>query len=180
MKSSDEAYTVMIFRGATTNPLQVRLRKSTFRRALITGLVLFVVQAGILVYYVVQTGQVAELQTLRQEITESRDQTSVFSVAIDGMKQQLLAMQQLNRKLQTMFGLEPDQFEQGVELNGQGGEEFPYDNSAYGDYQASLVANIEAGLVWLEYQASREQRILDKLATVAGERVERWAGTPSI
>ena len=81
MKSSDEAYTVMIFRGATTNPLQVRLRKSTFRRALITGLVLFVVQAGILVHYVVQTGQVAELQTLRQEITESRDQTSVFSVA---------------------------------------------------------------------------------------------------
>ncbi|MCH8039348.1 MAG: M23 family metallopeptidase [Nitrospinae bacterium] len=200
MKSSDEAYTVMIFRGATTNPLQVRLRKSTFRRALITGLVLFVVQAGILVHYVVQTGQVAELQTLRQEITKSRDQTSVFSVAVDGMKQQLLAMQQLNRKLQTMFGLEPGQFEQGVELNGQGGEEFPYDHSAYGDpapiqgkgifpvdgalhgknYQASLVANIEAGLVWLEYQTSREQRILDKLAIVAGERVERWAGTPSI
>ena len=104
MKSSDEAYTLMIFRGATTNPLQFRLGKATFRRSVITGLVLLVVQVGILIHYVVQTGQVAELNTLRQEITESRDQTSVFSVAIDEMKQQLVAMQQLNRKLQTMFG----------------------------------------------------------------------------
>ena len=199
MKTSDEAYTIMIFRGATTNPLRMRLRKVTLRRALVTAVVLIVVQMGIMAHYVVQTGQVSELNTLRKEIVETRGQTKGFSSTIDGMKERMLVMQELNRKLQTMFGLEPDNVE-GVEVNGQGGEEFPYDNEVYGEpgesldtlgvesqvtpsqgtTQASLVVNIEQGLIWLDRQALKEQQILDDLAVTAGERVERWAATPSI
>lgn len=199
MKTSDEAYTIMIFRGATTNPLRMRLRKVTLRRSLITAAVLVVVQMGIMAHYVVQTSQVSELNTLREEIVETRGQTKTFSSTIDGMKQRMLVMQELNRKLQTMFGLEPDNVE-GIEVNGQGGEEFPYENSTYSDLgqsldtsgpestgpqnlakpQASLVVNIEQGLVWLDRQALKEQQILDNLAETAGERVGRWAATPSI
>ena len=199
MKTSDEAYTIMIFRGATTNPLRLRLRKVTLRRALVTAIVLIVMQVGIMAHYVVQTGQVSELNTLRKEIVETRGQTKTFSTAIEDMKQRMLVMQELNRKLQTMFGLEPDNVE-GIEVNGQGGEEFPYENLAYGEpgqsldvsgsksqamprqgnMQASLVVNIEQGLDWLDRQALKEQQILDSLAETAGERVERWASTPSI
>ncbi|MDA0737582.1 MAG: M23 family metallopeptidase [Nitrospirae bacterium] len=199
MKTSDEAYTIMIFRGATTNPLWMRLRKVTLRRSLITAAVLVVIQLGIMAHYVVQTSQVSELNTLREEIVETRGQTKTFSSTIDGMKQRMLVMQELNRKLQTMFGLEPDNVE-GIEVNGQGGEEFPYENSTYSepgqsldtsrqetiDSQnvanplASLVVNIEQGLVWLDRQALKEQQILDNLAETAGERVGRWAATPSI
>lgn len=199
MKTSDEAYTIMIFRGATTNPLRMRLRKSTLRRSLTTAAVLVVVQLGIMAHYVVQTSQVSELNTLRKEIVETRGQTKTFSTTIDGMKQRMLVMQELNRKLQTMFGLEPDNVE-GIEVNGQGGEEFPYENLSYGESgqtldspkqeshaslkpanpQASLVVNIEEGLVWLDRQALKEQQILDNLAETAGERVGRLAATPSI
>ncbi|MDT7042032.1 M23 family metallopeptidase [Candidatus Nitronereus thalassa] len=199
MKTSDEAYTIMIFRGATTNPLRMRLRKVTMQRALVTAAVLIVVQLGIMAHYVVQTSQVSELNALRTEIVETRGQTRTFSSTIDDMKQRMLVMQELNRKLQTMFGLEPDSVE-GIEVNGQGGEEFPYENAAYGEpgqsldpsnledqavtnkdtSQASLVVNIEQGLVWLDRQASREQQILDNLSETAGERVGRWAATPSI
>lgn len=199
MKTSDEAYTIMIFRGATTNPLRMRLRKVTLRRSLITAAVLVVIQLGIMAHYVVQTSQVSELNTLREEIVETRGQTKTFSSTIDGMKQRMLVMQELNRKLQTMFGLEPDNVE-GIEVNGQGGEEFPYENSTYSESgqsldtsrqetidsqnvanpQASLVVNIEQGLVWLDRQALKEQQILDNLAETAGERVGRWAATPSI
>ena len=199
MKTSDEAYTIMIFRGATTNPLRLRLRKSTLRRSLITASVLVVVQLGIMAHYVVQTSQVSELNTLRKEIVERRGQTKTFSTTIDGMKQRMLVMQELNRKLQTMFGLEPDNVD-GIEVNGRGGEEFPYENSDYSEpgqsldspkqesraslkpanSQASLVANIEQGLVWLDRQALKEQQILDDLAETAGERVGRLAATPSI
>ena len=199
MKTSDEAYTIMIFRGATTNPLRMRLRKIILRRSLITAAVLVVVQLGIMAHYVVQTSQVSELNSLRKEIVETRGQTKTFSTTIDGMKQRMLVMQELNRKLQTMFGLEPDNVE-GIEVNGQGGEEFPYENSMYGEPgqsldtsgqespdspalsnpQASLVVNIEQGLVWLDRQALKEQQILDNLAETAGERVGRWAATPSI
>ncbi len=199
MKTSDEAYTIMIFRGATTNPLRMRLRKVILRRSLITAAVLVIVQLGIMAHYVVQTSQVSELNTLREEIVETRGQTKTFSSTIDGMKQRMLVMQELNRKLQTMFGLEPDNVE-GIEVNGQGGEEFPYESAAYGEPgqsldapgneshsslnpanpRVSLVVNIEQGLVWLDRQALKEQQILDNLAETAGERVGRWAATPSI
>jgi len=199
MKTSDEAYTIMIFRGATTNPLRMRLRKATLRRALITVTVLVVLQLGIMADYVVQTSQVSELNSLRKEIVETRGQTKNFSSTIDTMKQRMMVMQELNRKLQTMFGLEPDGVE-GVEVSGQGGEEFPYETPANGESeqsldlpsqeseaspkagnpQASLVVNIENGLVWLDQQALKEQKILDNLAETAGERVGRLAATPSI
>jgi len=198
MKTSDEAYTIMIFRGATTNPLRMRLRKTILRRALVTAAVLIVVQMGIMAHYVVQTSQVSELNTLRKEIIETRGQTKTFSTAIDDMKQRMLVMQELNRKLQTMFGLEADSLD-GIEVNGKGGEEFPYESATYGEpgqsdvvgaespvvshqgnVQASLVMNIEHGLVWLDRQAEREQQILDDLAETAGERADRWAAIPSI
>jgi len=200
MKPSDEAYTIMIFRGATANPLRLRLRKVTLRRALITGILLCIVQVGIMSHYIVQTGQVVELDNLREEISESRGQTIAFSSAIDEMKQRMLDMNQLNRKLQTMFGLEADPLDQGVEINGQGGEEIPYENlmgdepaqisgranqavavsMAKPHTQAGYVENIQLGLIWLDRQAGRQQEALDLLADTAGERVERWASTPSI
>ncbi|RMH03364.1 MAG: M23 family metallopeptidase [Nitrospirae bacterium] len=201
MKPSDEAYTIMIFCGPTANPLRVRIKKTTVRRLLITTVLLVLFQSAILAHYVVQTSQVAELATLRKEIAQSRRQTSMFSAAIDDMKQRMLAMQQLNRKLQTMFGLEIDE-QEGMTVNGQGGEELPYDQgegekvdglppsaSRTGAqvYQAtfnhtvdSLVMSIEHGLTWLNEQAVREQQILDELAATAKERAERWASTPSI
>ena len=199
MKSSDESYTIMIFRGATTNPIRVRLRKVILRRVLITATVLMFLQMGIMSHYVVQTGQVSEISRLQTEIEETRGKTKTFFSSIEDIKQRMLVMQELNRKLQTMFGLEPENIE-GIEINGQGGEEFPYESVVYGEpgqslyaskmknqanamldsSQASMVVNIEQGLVWLGRQALKEQEILDDLAVTAGERVERWASTPSI
>jgi murein DD-endopeptidase MepM/ murein hydrolase activator NlpD len=199
VKNSDEAYTIMIFRGATTNPMRLRLRKITVRRALITATVLVFLQMGIMSHYVVQTSQVSELSRLQTEIGETRGQTKTFFSSIEDMKQRMLVMQELNRKLQTMFGLEPDSVK-GIEINGQGGEEFPYASAVYSEprqslhvskmknqansirdsSQTSLLVKIEQGLVWLERKASREQKILDSLAATAGERVDRWASIPSI
>ena len=125
MKTSDESYTIMIFRGATTNPIRVRLRKVILRRVLIAATVLMFLQMGIMSHYVVQTGQVSEISRLQTEIEETRGKTKTFFSSIEDIKQRMLVMQELNRKLQTMFGLEPDSVE-GIEVNGQGGEEFPY------------------------------------------------------
>ena len=199
MTTSDESYTIMIFRGATTSPIRVRLRKVILRRVLITATVLIFLQMGIMSHYVVQTSQVSALSRLQTEVEETYGKTKTFFSSIEDIKQRMLVMQKLNRKLQTMFGLEPDSVE-GIEINGQGGEEFPYESSAAGEpgpspyaskmknqansildsSQASMVVSIERGLVWLDRQALKEQEILDDLAATAGERVDRWASTPSI
>ena len=199
MKTSDEAYTIMIFRDATTNPIRVRLRKVVLRRALITATLLIFLQMGIVSHYVLQTNQVVELNQLQTEIEETHGQTKTFFSSIEDMKQRMLVMQELNRKLQTMFGFEPDSVE-GVQINGQGGEEFPYESAVYGESgqflhaskmkdeanltlassQALMLVNIQQSLMWLDHQALREKKILDDLAATAGKRSEQWASTPSI
>lgn len=199
MPPSDDAYTIVIFRGATANPFRLRLRKVILKRALLTTMALFVMQAGITVHYVVKMDQVVELNGLREAMDRSRNQTVAFSEAIDDMSQRMLSMQKLHRKLQTMFGLETEPLD-GVGVNGQGGEEFPYDAPSSGipsrvsqnaradesvnrnpDFPpTTLVIKIEKRLAWLDQQMLREQHILAQLQDTAGERADRWAATPSV
>lgn len=201
MKPSDDKLTIMIFRGTTANPLKICLRKATIKRVFLAAGVLLAVQVGVLAHYVVQTNQVAELEGLREELSQSRGQTVEFSEAIDEMQQRISTIQALSEKLQVMFGLEPEQLE-GIEIEAQGGEEVPYGAYSNGvlrtswkdaesiaedlsgessdDPLAAMVTKIRAGLSGLDRQALRQQRILDRLEKTAGERVGRWASTPSI
>ncbi len=199
MPPSDDAYTIVIFRGVTANPFRIRLRKVMLKRVLLTTVALFVMQVGIMVHYVVQMDQVVELNGLREAMDRYRNQTVAFSEAIDDMRQRMLSMQELHRKFQTMFGLDTEQID-GVGVNGRGGEEFPYDvpssstpsrvsqnaradesvNRNPGFPKTTLVIKIEKGLAWLDRQTLREQHILARLQETAGERAEQWAATPSI
>ena len=205
MKLSDDKLTIMIFRGTTLPPLKVCLRKATIKRVFLVAGVLLAVQVGVLAHYVVQTNQVAELeglsQGLREELSRSRGQKVEFSEAIDEMQQRISTIQALSEKLQVMFGLEPEQLE-GIEVEAQGGAEVPYEAYPDGarmtrwkdaesvaedvpgenpdDPLATMAAKIRGGLSGLDRQALRQQRVLARLEKAAGERVGRWAATPSI
>ncbi|GJL66536.1 MAG: peptidase M24 [Nitrospirales bacterium] len=201
MQGSEENYSIIVFRGARSNPLRLKLRKSTVRYTLIAGLCLLVLQSGILTHYIYQRSQLAELDGLRKELATSRERTGVFGVEVDSMKKRMVSLEHLNRKLQTMFGLEPDEIE-GVpnSVPGQGGEEFPYDGHSMNssgdnpalDAKVSLtsmskertahekIRAIEEGLHWIEARSKVEKKILDTLLNTANLRAERWASTPSI
>jgi len=205
MKESEETLTVIVFRGARANPWRLKVRKAFVKHGLIWGLALLLLQAGIVTHYVYQWSQLSELENVKQELTSSRAKTSTFSTEVDGMKKRMLALETLNRKLQAMFGLEPDDV-QGLTatLAGQGGEELPYD--ALPD-EAGLkldvaeerlppiggtdlpkgllttnrqIAEIKNGLEWLNQEAELESRILGELSAVAEKRAVQWASTPSI
>ena len=202
MKGPEESYSIIVFRGARSNPLRLRLKKSTVRYSLIAGLCLLVIQSGILTHYIFQRSQLNELDGLRKELTTSRERTSVFGLEVDNMKKRMVSLEHLNRKLQTMFGLEPDEIE-GVPsvVPGQGGEEFPYDGVSAGvevedkiigdsksntKLQGNLpttherIRDIEVGLRWIDAQSKIEKKILDTLLNTAKLRAERWSSTPSI
>ena len=178
------------------------MRKATVKRVLLAAAILLVVQVAVLVHYVVQTNQVTdqgiELEGLKAELSQSRGQAIAFSEAIDAMRQRVLTIQSINEKLQVMFGLEPEQVEDGVK--GQGGEEVPYE-AAFGGAQgirnfeflaadgsgensgspgAGMAADIKSGLSWLDRQTVRQFRILALLEKSAGERVGLLAATPSV
>jgi len=179
------------------------LRKAMVKRVLLAVVILSVVQVGVLVHYVMQasqvTDQVAELEGLKAELSQSQGQVVEFSEAVDEMRQRVLTIQSLNEKLQVMFGLEPEKAED-ADAKGQGGEEVPYEAVLDGasriqDFEslAEDVASEHSGnpwtmmatdlrneLSWLDRQTVRQLRILAKLEKTAGERVGLWAATPSV
>lgn len=193
----------MLFRGMTREPLRIALSRRTFKRVLLAAALLSVVQVGVLAHYVVQTGQVAdqvaELEGLQEELSQSKGQVVEFSEAVDKMRQRVLTIQSINKKLQVMFGLEPEQGDAAV-VNGQGGEEIPYEATLDGrtgilnfDYPTEIgesenpddpgsmmATDVKNGLSWLDQQTVRQLHVLAELEEVAGERVDRWAATPSI
>lgn len=207
MKESEDTLTVIIFRGARSNPWRLKFRKSFVKYAVIAGLVLLLVQGGVITHYVYQWSQLNELGEIKQELTTSRARTSNFSTEVDGMKRRMLVLETLNRKLQTMFGLEADEI-QGLPsgLPGQGGEELPYEELPYDGLQeeASLeskpsieksrisevsaldstldrkITEIKAGLEWLNQQTEFENKILEELSAAAQKKADQWASIPSI
>jgi len=203
MKESEETLTVIVFRGARANPWRLKIRKAFVKHGLIWGLALLLIQGGIVTHYVYQWNQLSELEEIKKELNSSRAKTGTFSTEVDGMKKRMLALETLNRKLQTMFGLEADDI-QGLPsgVAGQGGEEFPYetasdeataltDGSAQKtgrDQAASYgflttdrkISEIKSGLDWLSQQSKLETQILDELSAVAEKKAVQWASTPSI
>ncbi|RMH37142.1 MAG: M23 family metallopeptidase [Nitrospirae bacterium] len=205
MKNIDEHYTVIIFRGARSTPLRVKIRPKILRRVLITLACVTIVQFGIVAHYIIQWNQLAELHALKAELSQSRARTSSFAGEIEGMRKRMVALETLNRKLQTLFGLEPDSIESSLDrLEGQGGEEFPFEvegmnlslglagengthiekggsNETYPlSRSETLIASIEKGLEWLEHQSNVEETILNELSEIATQRAKQWAATPSI
>ncbi len=203
MKESEESLTVIVFRGARANPWRLKIRKAFVKHGLIWGVALLLIQGGIVTHYVYQWSQLSELEEIKKELNSSRAQTGTFSTEVDGMKKRMLALESLNRKLQTMFGLESDDI-QGLPsgISGQGGEEIPYevltenviearDGSTQKtgmDRSASLgfestnqkIKEIKAGLDWLGEQSKFESKILEELSAVAEKKAVQWASTPSI
>jgi len=205
MKESEETVTVIIFRGARANPWRLKIRKTFVKHGLIWGLALLLIQGGIVTHYAYQWNQLRELEGVKKELNSTRSRTRTFSTEVDGMKKRMLALENLNRKLQTMFGLEPDEI-QGLpsDLAGQGGEELPYEGlpdeaefqpvvsnnrvSSLGVADGSRtflttkrqISEIKVGLDWLNQETKFESKILEDLSTVAQEKAAQWASTPSI
>ena len=138
MAHAHDRWTIVLFRGTTGNPLgttgnprKISVRKTTIKRVLLAVVILAVVQVGVLAQYMVQTSQVtnqgAELEGLKAELTQYREQAVEFAETIDDMQQRVLTIQSLSKKLQVMFGLEPEQRADETDVKGQGGEEVPYE-----------------------------------------------------
>jgi murein DD-endopeptidase MepM/ murein hydrolase activator NlpD len=206
MKESEDTLTVIVFRGARANPWRLKIRKAFVKYGIISGLVLLLIQGGIVTHYAYQWNQLTELESIKKELNSTRAKTTTFSTEVDGMKKRMLALKNLNRKLQTMFGLEPDEM-LGLpsDLSGQGGEELPYEGlqdetefqppissdarvSSKGVPEGSRafltskrqIRDIKVGLGWLTQETEFESQILDELSTVAEKKAAQWASTPSV
>lgn len=121
---SNEAYTIVIFRGSTAKPLRVSIPRHWLKRALMVALCLVLADLALIGHYVIRTGQVWELESLQTEVLSARQQTAAFSSAVEELKRRTLSVKEMNQRMRVMLGIEVKS-PIGDMLNGQGGEESP-------------------------------------------------------
>ncbi len=117
------AYTVVIFRGATAKPLRFSFPRKLVSKLLIVGAIFVLVDILVISHYVIRTGEVWELSAFRAEAMSAREQTGAFSSAVDDLKKRLTNMKEVNQRLRVMLGIETPKT--GDVANGRGGEDTP-------------------------------------------------------
>ena len=121
-----DAYTVVIFRGATAKPLRFSFPRKLVSKLLIVGAILVLANILVVSHYVIRTGEVHELSAFRAEAMSAREQTGAFSSAVDDLKKRLTSMKEVNQRLRVMLGIENPKA--GDVANGRGGEDTPLPN----------------------------------------------------
>lgn len=127
--AGNDSYTIVIFRGSTARPLRLSLPRHIVRKVLMVAAFLLLADLAVISHYIIRTGEVWELQSLRTEVLSARQQTSAFSGALDELKSRMLSMKEMNQRMRVMLGIDVEQQSDGDMLNGRGGEETPIDGN---------------------------------------------------
>lgn len=135
---ANDSYTIVIFRGPTAKPLRLSCPRHVVRKALIIGMVLLLADLAVISHYVIRTNEVWELQSVRTDLLNTRQQVAAFSVAFEGLQNRVLSIKEMNQRMRVMLGIDVGQPE-GDLLHGRGGAETPIDHGPGGDPSAGPV-----------------------------------------
>jgi murein DD-endopeptidase MepM/ murein hydrolase activator NlpD len=172
-------YNIVIFPGETSAPRRFTIRRRTVRVVLGLSFVAALMEIAFLIQYVSRSGEIWELQALRSEVLEHRQQATALSSATEDIRKQLSLMREVNTRLRVMLGLEPPKPTHTAP--GIGGKEEsdtppPHDASSFQE----SVSHLQHKLDWLKGEAIDQERHMEELAKIAGDRKAQWAATPSI
>jgi hypothetical protein len=161
------------------------IKRRTVRVLLLATVVAVVLEALFLVQYVTRSGEIWELETLRSEAIQHRQQATTLSSAMEDLRKQLSNMREVNVRLRVMLGLDPPKIppsplglggkeESRVVLQSAGGM------GGEGESLSEVVVQLQQKLTWLKEEAVIQERYLHELTGIVGQRRAQWASTPSI
>ena len=184
MGKVDQEFHIVVFPGATSHPRRFSIRRRTVRILLVGILLAFIVEALFLVQYVTRSGELWELEALRSEAMQHRQQASALSSSLEDLRKQLSNMREVNIRIRMMLGLDPpkvppsplglggkEESNAVLQPGGMGGEREPL---------ANVALQLQQKLTWLQDEAAVQERYLKELTGIVGERRAQWAATPSI
>src|SRR3989449_3265078 len=184
-KKAHQKSHMVIFPRATPRPRRFSVKRRTVRVLLFTTVVAVVLEAFSLVQYVPRSGEIWELETLRSEAIQHRQQATALSSALEDLRKRLSNMREVNVRLRVMLGLDPPKIppsplglggkeESRVVLQSAGGM------GGEGESLSEVVVPFQQKLTWLKEEAVIQERRLHKLPWIVGQRGAQWAATPSI
>jgi murein DD-endopeptidase MepM/ murein hydrolase activator NlpD len=184
MSKSDQEFHIVVFPGATSHPRRFSVRRRTVKILLVGSLLAAVVEALFLVQYVTRSGEIWELEALRSETAQHRQQASALSSSLEDLRKQLSTMREVNIRIRMMLGLNPpkvppsplglggkEESNAVIQPGGLGGER---------ETLASIAAQLQQKMVWLKDEAAIQEQYLRELTGIVSERKAQWASTPSI
>jgi murein DD-endopeptidase MepM/ murein hydrolase activator NlpD len=184
MSKSDQEFHIVVFPGATAHPRRFSIKRRTVKILMVGSLLAAVVEALFLVQYVTRSGEIWELEALRSEAVQHRQQASTLSSSLEDLRKQLSTMREVNIRIRMMLGLNPPKVSPSplglggkeeasavMQLGGLGGER---------ETLASIAAQLQQKMVWLKDEAAVQEQYLQELKGIVGERKTQWASTPSI
>lgn len=184
MSQSDHEFHIVVFPGATSRPRRFSIRRRTVKILLVAGLLAAVVEALFLVQYVTRSGEIWELEALRSEAVQHRQQASVLSSSLEDLRKQLSTMREVNIRIRMMLGLDPPKVPPSpLGLGGKEESSAVMQPGGLGGERETLVsvaAQLQQKLTWLKDEAVIQEQYLRDLKGIVGERKAQWASTPSI
>jgi hypothetical protein len=182
---SDQEFHIVVFPSATSRPRRFSVKRRTVRVLLVATVIALVLESLFLVQYVTRSGEIWELETLRSEAIMHRQQATSISSAMEDLRKQLSNMREVNVRLRVMLGLDPPKVPPSP--LGLGGKEeslvVPQSAGGIGGEGQSLsevVAQLQQKMTWLKEEAIVQERYLQELTGIVGQRRAQWASTPSI
>ena len=184
MGKADQEFHIVVFPGATSHPRRFSVKRRTVKILLVGILLAAVVEALFLVQYATRSGELWELEALRSEAMQHRQQATALSSSLEDLRKQLSNMREVNIRIRMMLGLDPpkvppsplglggkEESNAVLQPGGMGGEREPL---------SSVALQLQQKLTWLKDEAAVQERYLRELTGIVGERRAQWAATPSI
>jgi len=174
-------YTIMILPDETAKVRKYRIPKKVVRFA-IAGAVLFVLALGYLItdYFGIK-GMVGDMERLRMETRQQREQLVAFAKSIDDLQGEMGRLRQFDMKLRVMADLDGVVYpEQIMGIGGENPEPFNPLEGEISFQDKALVDGMVAGLERLKVETDVQERSFQELVEYLEDQKSLLASTPSI
>lgn len=176
-----EFFTIMILPGPNSRVHKFSVSKTLLRNLGIALLVAFFVSAGMFGEYFHMQGKVWELDSLRSETVQQRQQLNQFASSIVDMKGQMARLQDLSTKLRTLANVGGHGKNQQLLGIGGSGEMSPISLDELGKKtHKEMMDQMSQELDNLKVAAAQQEAGMKKLADYLENRNSVLASTPDI
>ena len=174
-------YTIMILPDETAKVRKYRVPKSVVRGILAAVAVLALGLGYLVTDYLGVKNTVAEMERLRMETRQQRQQLVTFAKSIDDLQGEMGRLRQFDMKLRVMADLDGVVYpEQVMGIGGENPEPFNPLETELSFQDQSLMDGMTRGLERLKTESSIQERSFQELVEYLEDQKSLLASTPSI
>ncbi|UCF30093.1 MAG: M23 family metallopeptidase [bacterium] len=177
----NKKYTVMIVPDETTKVRRYHVPKVLVRSLLGIAVVVILSTGYILADYFNVKQMVGEMERLRLEARQQKQQLLAFSKSIDDLQSEMTRLRHFDTKLRVMADLDGVVYpEQVMGIGGEDSEPFNPMESELSFQDQGLINSMKTGIARLQTEADIQERSFQELVEYLEDQKSLLASTPSI